>query len=99
MTIFPSDLVSAVAHPECTAEDLFKGRRLDIEVRMVAVMTDTDLVGSAVQLRFDARKLAKRVSWRTLFLEAYTREAANGASQWIFSNSVNLTDKLKGIEL
>lgn len=41
----------------------------------------------------DARKLAKRVSWRTLFLEAQRKN--------IFVNpkpAIETTDKLKGIE-
>ena len=47
--------------------------------------------------RADAKKLAKRVSWRTLFLEAYD------SFHWLeltirLDEARDLADKLKGIE-
>lgn len=39
----------------------------------------------------DARRLAKRVSWRTLFIEAYK-------SSFVTNYAIGTTDKLKGIE-
>lgn len=45
----------------------------------------------------DARRLAKRVSWRTLFLEACDLQAYPYESN-AACNAVETTDKLKGIE-
>ena len=45
--------------------------------------------------RADAKKLAKRVSWRTLFKAAYNGHSCQALS---VGEACRLTDKLKGIE-